>query len=63
MLFFALGTFPMLALLSFGSYSFSGTSYAPLFFKTIGIVVIGFGIITLLTGIIGLGILPPFINL
>lgn len=63
MLFFALGTFPMLALLSFGSYSFSGSSYAPLFFKTIGIVVIGFGIITLLTGIIGLGILPPFINL
>jgi hypothetical protein len=26
-------------------------------------VVIGFGMMTLLTGIIGLGILPPFINI
>ncbi len=63
MIFFALGTFPMLAILSFGSYSFSESSSAPLFFKTIGIVVIGFGLITLLTGIIGLGIVPPFINI
>lgn len=62
MLFFALGTFPMLALLSFGSVSFAQSRYAPLFFKSIGIVVIGLGTLTLLTGLTSLGILPPIIN-
>lgn len=47
MLFFALGTFPVLAILSFGSASFSQSRHAPLFMKTIGIIVIGFGILTL----------------
>lgn len=47
MLFFALGTFPVLALLSFGSVSFAQSHHAPLFMKSIGIVVIGFGLLTL----------------
>jgi len=41
MLAFALGTLPMLALLSFGSISFAESKYAPLFFKVAGVLVIG----------------------
>lgn len=41
MLAFALGTLPMLALLSFGSASTIVIKYAPLFFKSAGVVVIG----------------------
>ncbi|MCB9806709.1 sulfite exporter TauE/SafE family protein [Candidatus Peribacteria bacterium] len=41
MLAFVLGTFPMLALLSFGVSGFSQSRYAELFFKTAGVVVIG----------------------
>ena len=40
MLSFALGTFPILALLSFGTNSFSQSSYAPLFFKSAGVIVL-----------------------
>ena len=58
---FALGTVPMLSLLSFGSASFAHSKHAPLFFKSAGIVVIGFGIFALLAGLAGLGIInPPF---
>ncbi len=62
MFFFALGTFPLLALLSFGSASFAQSKHAPLFFKSIGIVVIGLGTLTLLTGLTSVGIIPPIIN-
>ncbi|MFA6079937.1 MAG: sulfite exporter TauE/SafE family protein [Candidatus Gracilibacteria bacterium] len=62
MLFFALGTFPVLALLSFGSASFAKSRYAPLFFKSVGIVVIGLGAFSLITGLTSLGIIPPIIN-
>lgn len=41
MLAFVLGTFPMLALLSFGVSGFTQSRYAPLFFKTSGVVVVG----------------------
>src|SRR3989344_4289390 len=37
---FALGTLPMLALLSFGSASFAHGRHAPLFFKSAGVVVL-----------------------
>ncbi len=40
MLAFAIGTLPMLLLLSFGSASFAHSKHAPLFFKTAGVVVI-----------------------
>ncbi len=56
---FALGTFPMLALLSFGSVSFSQSKHAPLFFKSAGVVVVGLGIFALLSGLAGLGIIDP----
>lgn len=63
MLAFALGTLPMLALLSFGSATFAHGKHAPLFFKSAGVVVIGLGIFALLGGLAGLGIINPLINL
>jgi len=60
---FALGTLPMLALLSFGPASFAQSKHAPLFFKSAGIVVIGLGIFALLAGLAGLGVINPLFNI
>jgi len=60
---FALGTLPMLALLSFGSASFAHGKYAPLFFKSAGIVVIGLGLFALFSGMAGLGIISPLFSI
>lgn len=60
---FALGTFPMLSLLSFGSESFAHSKYAPLFFKSAGVVVLGLGIFAFLSGLAGLGIINPLFNI
>jgi sulfite exporter TauE/SafE len=62
MLWFALGTFPVLALLSFGTNSFSQSAYAPLFFKSAGVVVLWLGIFALLAGLAWMGIISPVIN-
>ncbi|MEK7612251.1 MAG: sulfite exporter TauE/SafE family protein [Patescibacteria group bacterium] len=63
MLAFALGTLPILALLSFGSASFAHGKHAPLFFKSAGVVVIGLGLFALLGGLAGLGIISPLFNI
>lgn len=63
MLAFALGTLPVLLILSFGSASFAHSRYAPLFFKSAGIVVIGLGLFALLGGLAGLGIIKPLFNI
>ncbi len=63
MFFFALGTLPMLAFLSFGSASFANGQHAPLFFKSAGVIVIGLGIFALLSGLAGLGIINPLFNI
>jgi|GEM_PF-27841 len=60
---FALGTLPMLALLSFGSASFAHSKHAPLFFKSAGVVVVGLGLFALLAGLAGLGIIDPLFNI
>ncbi len=60
---FALGTLPMLALLSFGSASFAQSKHASLFFKSAGILVIGLGAFALLAGLAGLGIIDPLFNM
>ncbi len=60
---FALGTMPMLVLLSFGSASFAHDKHASLFFKSAGIVVIGLGLFALLAGLAGLGIINPLFNI
>ena len=63
MLAFALGTLPVLALLSFGSVSFAHSKHAPLFFKSAGVIVLGLGIFALLAGLAGLGIINPLFNI
>jgi len=63
MLAFALGTLPVLGLLSFGSISFAKSKYAPLFFKSAGVVVIGLGMFALLSGLAGVGIINPLFNI
>jgi sulfite exporter TauE/SafE/copper chaperone CopZ len=63
MLAFALGTLPVLTLLSFGSASFAHGKHAPLFFKSAGIVVTGLGLFALLSGLAGLGIISPLFSL
>jgi sulfite exporter TauE/SafE/copper chaperone CopZ len=60
---FALGTLPMLALLSFGSASFAHSKHAPLFFKSAGVVVIGLGLFAFLAGLAGLGIIDPLFSI
>lgn len=60
---FALGTLPMLAILSFGAVPFSQSKYAPVFFASSGIVVIGLGLFSLLSGLAGLGIINPLFTL
>lgn len=63
MLAFALGTLPVLLLLSFGSASFAHSKHAALFFKSAGIVVIGLGLFGFLAGLAGLGIIRPLFNI
>lgn len=63
MLAFALGTLPMLLLLSFGSASFTHSKHAPLFFKSAGVVVTGLGLFALLAGLAGLGVISPLFNI
>jgi sulfite exporter TauE/SafE/copper chaperone CopZ len=60
---FALGTLPILALLSFGSISFAHSKHAPLFFKSAGIVIIGLGSFSLISGLIGMGFINPLFTL
>jgi sulfite exporter TauE/SafE len=60
---FALGTLPVLGLLSFGSFSLAHTASARIFLQTVGVVVIGFGLFSLLTGLAAFGIIPPLLTL
>jgi sulfite exporter TauE/SafE/copper chaperone CopZ len=62
MLAFAIGTLPMLSALSFGSSTIAHSKYAPLFYKTVGIVVVGFGTLGLLTALAALGIISPLVS-
>lgn len=63
MLMFALGTLPMLVLISFSSYKFANSRFAPIFYKAAGIVVIGLGVFSLITGLAGIGIIKPIFNI
>lgn len=63
MLSFALGTLPMLALLSFGSAKLAHGKNKQLFLKSAGVIVIGLGIFAVLSGLAGLGIIDPLFNI
>ncbi|MBP6912216.1 MAG: sulfite exporter TauE/SafE family protein, partial [Candidatus Pacebacteria bacterium] len=60
---FALGTLPVLSILSFGLASFAHGKHALLFFKSAGVVVVGLGIFALLAGLAGLGVINPLFNI
>jgi sulfite exporter TauE/SafE len=62
MLSFALGTLPVLALISFSSFSVQNSSKSGIFFKTAGLIVIMFGIINLLSSLVLVGAIPPIFN-
>lgn len=63
MLFFAIGTFPMLALVSFGATSIAKGKYSSIFFKSVGVIVFGLGVFGFLAGLAGLGIINPLFTL
>lgn len=63
MLLFALWTFPILAGLSFGTIKIAQSKISPVFFQSIGVFVVGLGLFSFITALVGLGILPPFFSL
>jgi sulfite exporter TauE/SafE/copper chaperone CopZ len=62
MLAFALGTFPVLALVSFSSFSIQNSSKSGIFFKSAGLVVIMFALFNLINSLVVIGLLPPIFN-
>lgn len=62
MFFFALGTFPMLALLSFGSLNIAHKPWKGVFFKTAGIIVIALALLNLSNALATAGIINPLFN-
>lgn len=62
MLSFALGTLPVLALISFSSFSVQNNAKSGIFFKTAGLIVIMFGIINLISSLVLAGAIPPVFN-
>lgn len=59
MLVFALGTFPVLALISFASVKLSKTLQSGLFFKTAGILVLFFALFNFLSALVAVGLISP----
>lgn len=62
MLAFALGTLPVLALVSFSSFSIQNSSKSGIFFKTAGLVVIMFALFNLINSLVVVGLIPPIFN-
>jgi sulfite exporter TauE/SafE/copper chaperone CopZ len=62
MLAFALGTLPVLALVSFSSFSIRNSSKSGIFFKSAGLVVILFSIFNIINSLVIIGIIPPIFN-
>lgn len=56
---FALGTFPVLALVSFSSLSIKDSKYAGVFFKTAGLIVILFALFNLINSAVVIGFINP----
>ena len=62
MLAFALGTLPVLALISFSSFSIQKSSKAGIFFKSAGLIVILFALFNLINSLAVIGLIPPIFN-
>lgn len=62
MLAFALGTLPVLALVSFSSFSIKSSSKSGIFFKAAGLIVIMFAIFNILNSLVAIGLIQPIFN-
>lgn len=62
MLAFAIGTLPVLALISFSSFSIKNSSKSGIFFKTAGLIVILFALFNLLSSFVAMGWIEPIFN-
>lgn len=62
MFIFALGTFPVLALLSFGALNIAHKPWKGIFFKTAGIIVIALALLNLANALAMAGIINPLFN-
>ncbi len=62
MLAFALGTLPVLALISFSSFSIQKSSKSGVFFKSAGLIVILFALFNLINSMVVFGLIPPLFN-
>lgn len=62
MLAFALGTLPVLALVSFSSFSIQSSAKAGVFFKAAGLIVILFALFNLINSFVVIGLIPPVFN-
>jgi len=63
MLAFALGTFPVLLLISFSALSIKNNSKSGIFFKSAGLIVILFALFNLINSLVVIGLIPPIFNL
>lgn len=59
---FALGTLPVLALLSFSQFSIKKMENSGVFFKTAGLVVILFALMNIINSLVVIGFIPPVFN-
>lgn len=59
---FALGTLPMLALLSFGSLNIAHKPWKGIFFKTAGLIVIALALVNIAGALATAGIISPIVN-
>jgi uncharacterized protein len=59
---FALGTLPVLALLSFSSLGIHKKARSGIFFKSAGLIVIFFGIFNLINSLVSIGLIPPLFS-
>ncbi len=62
MLSFALGTLPVLALVSFSSFSIQNSSKSGIFFKSAGLIVILFAIFNIINALVAAGYIQPVFN-
>lgn len=59
---FALGTLPVLGLISFSSFSIQRSAYAGVFFKTAGLIVILFALYNLMNSLVVIGLMQPLFS-
>lgn len=62
MLAFALGTLPVLALISFSSFGIKNISRPGIFFKSAGLIVIMFAVFNIINSLVAAGLISPIFN-